>query len=120
MAFGGSTIVFTRLVKVGEPDDLGNYELQSVDTEAPGCRHRPLTFTEIVEMQMDMSTQPWRSTLPLFEYDDALLDALDTIQHNDFVTVDGEKYQIVGGVRPFPDRNGNPFKATMISQKQHG
>lgn len=120
MGFGGSTITLVKFVEntSGGRDELGNYPLEEVTTAAPGCRHRPLTFTEMVEMQFDVATKPWRSTIPLLEYDDDVVDALLALQPQDVVRVDGVEYEIVAGVRHFPDRWGNPFKGTMISQQQ--
>lgn len=116
--FGTSIVSLKREVKTGTPDELGEYELVPVTVDAPGCRHRPLTFAETVEMALDIATEYWRTTLPTHEYDSTILSALALLKNNDAIEVDGQEYQIVGGVRPFDDLAGNPFKATIISQKQ--
>jgi hypothetical protein len=120
MPFGTSVVTLKRFVEAGVPDELGNYELDEVPIVAPGCRHRPLTFKEAVEFDMDIATQPWKTTVPLAEYDDALIAALIGAEPDAVITVDGQEYQVVGGVRPHPDMDGTPFKATIISQKQIG
>lgn len=120
MSFGGSTITFRHYEKSGSPDSLGEYTLTPVDVDAPGCRHRPLTFSETVEFDLDVNTEHWRSTLPLFEYDATLLGVVMGFPGNDAIVVDGVEYQIVGGIRSHPDRFGSPYKATIISKKQIG
>lgn len=116
MSFGTATIIFKHLVKTGAPDELGEYTLKPVPTPAPGCRHRPLTFAEAVELNFDIAKQPWKSTVPLHEYSANLIAAIKAIRNNDIIEVNGQEYQIVGGVQPFDDLEGNPFKATIISQ----
>lgn len=116
--FGTSVVKLKRFVKVGAPDELGEYELTPIVVNAPGCHHRPLTFQESVELAIDIATQPWKTTLPIHTYGNTILAALAALQNNDAIEVDGQEYQIVGGVRPFGDLAGNPFKATIISQKQ--
>lgn len=120
MSFGGSTLVFTQTQNTGAPNDLGEFQQIATTTPAPGCRHRPLTFSEKVEYNLDVATEFWRSTVPLFEYDGTVQTALMSFPPNGTITVDGISYQIVGGVRPHPDRFGSPYKATIISQRQHG
>lgn len=120
MSFGGSTIVFRHFVESGSADEYGNYVLVPVDVSAPGCRHRPLTFKETAELQFDIATEMWRSTLPLCEYVDPLLATCLAAQPDDVIVVDGKEYQIIGGVRPHDDMEGVPFKMTIISKKQIG
>lgn len=120
MSFGGSTIIFISRQQTGTPDSLGEIPIVEVPTSAPGCRHRPLTHKEIVEFNLDIATEYWRSTLPLFEYSGSLLTTVMAAKATDAITVDGEPYEIVGGVRPHPDMEGVPFKMTIISQKQTG
>jgi hypothetical protein len=120
MAFGTSVVTLKRYEESGSPDELGNYTMVPVLTEAPGCRHRPLTFKEAVEFNVDIATQPWKTTVPLGEYDDTLIAALIAAEPDAVITVDGQDYQVIGGVRPHPDMDGTPFKATIISQKQIG
>jgi hypothetical protein len=120
MSFGGSVIVFRSSETTGAPNDLGEFATVITDTPAPGCRHRPMSTSEMVEMKFDVSTRLWKSTLPLFEYDDDLVELISFFPPTDAIVVDGVSYQIVGGVRPYPDRWGNPYKATIISQIQSG
>jgi hypothetical protein len=116
--FGTSVVRLTRYVKTGAPDALGQYQLIPIVVDAPGCRHRPLTFQESAEYNLDIATQPWKTTLPTHEYDGTILAALAALKPEDAIVVDGQEYQIVGGMRPFEDLAGNPFKATIVSQKQ--
>jgi len=119
MSFGISTVKFVTFEKSGSPDELGHFPLVEKYTNAPGCRHRPLTFDETAELQLDVGTEYWRSTLPLFEFTPTIRAKVMAAKVNDLIEVDGQRYQIVGGVRSFPDENG-PFKATIVSKKHIG
>lgn len=120
MPFGGQAITFVDLTvdKSGPADELGHYPINQSATVAPGCRHRPLTFKERVELDLDAATEWWRSTIPVFEYAAPLKAAVMTAKTNDVIQVDGVTYQIDGGVRTHPDMAGVPFKATIISKLQ--
>lgn len=120
MKFGGQTITFVHYTQSGTADALGHKPISETRTDAPNCRHRPLTFTEIVEAQLDVATEMWRSTIPVHEYGQSLRDTVMTAEPEDAIEVDGQLYQIVGGVRTHPDAAGIPFKATIISKKQIG
>lgn len=120
MPFGGQTINFVNRANTGSPDELGNFAQSETDTAAPGCRHRPLTFTETAEFQLDIATQPYKSTIPVGEYSASLRDLVLAIKPNDMIEVDGVRYQIIGGIRHHPDMDGSPFKATLLSKRQIG
>lgn len=120
MIFGGQTITFIHLEKSGTPDELGHYTMVPVSHDAPFSRHRPLSFKEAVELQFDIATEFWRSTLPVHLYTDPVRAAVLGATAEDVIEVDGQEYQIVGGVRTHPDAAGLPFKTTIISQKQIG
>ena len=119
MPFGNQTISFVNRSPSGVPDELGETTLTEVVTNAEGCRHRPLTFTETAELEFDIATEAWKSTIPIGEYDPTLRSQVLSIKSNDIIRVDGQEYQIVGGIRPFNDFT-RPFKATLISQKHIG
>lgn len=127
MPFGGQTITFTNraAVRTGAPDALGHYPLNDGNIDAPGCRHRPLTFKETAEMQFDVGTEFWRSTIPIGEYlrnpeTISIYTAVVDARTNDVITVAGITYEIIAGSRPHPDLGGTPFKATIISKKYTG
>lgn len=120
MSFGNKTIVFRRLVPSGVADSRGNFTLVPQDTPAPGCRHRPLTFTETADLEFDVSTKPWKSTIPLKDYSPELIAIITAFEGNDVILVDGVQYQIIGGVRPHDDLASVPFKMTIISMRQQG
>ena len=120
MPFGGQTITFVSRTASGTPDELGMQTLTEDEVDVPGCRHRPLTFAETAEAQIDVATQPWRSTIPVGEYSADLRDAVLAIRPGDQIRVDDVTYQIVGGIRHHVDMDGSPFKATLISQRQVG
>jgi hypothetical protein len=118
--FGGSTIIFKRYENTGAPDELGEYTQVATETTATNCRHRPMAFNEVVEMELDIATEWWRSTVPIHQYSSAVLAEILSVMPDDVIEVDGQEYQMHGGVRPHDDFAGNPFKATIISKKQIG
>lgn len=120
MGFGTATLIFSHFEKSGTPDELGAYTMVPAITTAPNCRHRPLTFKEIVDASLDIATEYWRSTIPLSEYSSVLVGTIVGLKAIDSFTVAGVTYQIIGGIRPHDDFEGLPFKATIISQKQTG
>lgn len=119
MPFGIDTVTFVSFEETGTPDSLGNRKLAEVLTPAPWCRHRPLTFTETAELQFDVATEVWKTTIPTGEYDPTLRTKVLAAKSNDVIRVDDVDYQIIGGIRPFKDERGH-FKATIMSKKQIG
>jgi hypothetical protein len=97
----------------------GASRLPATITEAAGCRHRPLTFQEKADLNFNVATEMWKTTLPLYEYDAELQAKVTGLEANDVIRVDGIEYQVNGGVRPHKDFTA-PFKATIISTKQVG
>lgn len=122
--FGNQTLTFTSFQKVGVADELGNYELQEVTNTAPWCRHRPMTFQETVDAELDVATEWWRSTIPVHEYDSTLQNIIMALKpESEFAVaggVSGGQYQMHGGPRTHPDMDGSPFKTTIVSKKQIG
>lgn len=120
MSFGGQSVTFVSYSDTGSPGALGTYTQAETTTTAPGCRHRPLTFNETAEYDIDIATELWRTTIPVGEYSTSLRDAVLSAKANDSIRVDGVEYKIIGGVRHHVDLNGAPFKVTVISKKQSG
>lgn len=119
MSFGVDTITLVSFTETGTPGALGTYAMTEVLTDVPGCRHRPLTFKETAEADTDIATEMWKTTIPLFELSSTLLAAVMATEAINQIRVDGVTYHIIGGVRPHKDFT-DPFKATIISQKQTG
>lgn len=117
MSFGNDVVTFVHLVKTGTVDELGNADMATVEKAAPGCRHRPLAHHEVIEAGLDVSTQWWRTTLPLFKYPADVLAAALGAEGQDIIKVNGKRYQIDGGVRPHGDMASVPFKMTIISKR---
>lgn len=120
MSFGGQTVTFVSYTDTGTPGALGTYQQTETLTSAPGCRHRPLTFNETAEFDVDIATEMWRTTIPVGEYSPELRAAVLAVKANDAIRVDGVQYKIMGGIRHHVDMDGSPFKATLISKKQIG
>ncbi|AAN01977.1 head closure [Mycobacterium phage Corndog] len=119
MPFGASTVTFVVHTDGATPGELGTYPQVKTEVSAPGCRHRPLTFRETAELQFDVATQIWKTTLPVGEYSPTLLSQIRAVQPDDTIRVDGVEYSIIGGVQIFDDFAG-PFKATIISKRHIG
>lgn len=119
MPFGPDTVELVSLTDTGIAGELGTYQQAETVVIAPGCHHRPLTFSETAELQFDVATQLWKTTIPIGEYSDELRDSVVAITAGDVIRVDGQQYQIVGGVLPFKDFS-DLFKATIVSKKHTG
>lgn len=119
MSFGSQTVTLVSFAEAGNPGALGTYAMTEILTEVPGCRHRPLTFQETAETDTDIATEMWKTTIPLFELASTLLATVMAIEAINEIRIDGNTYEIIGGVRPHEDFT-DPFKATIISQKQTG
>lgn len=119
MPFGSAVVEIVGRSDGATPGALGTYPQVETLVELPGCHHRPLTFSETAELQFDVATEMWRTTIPIGEYGTTALNAVLAIKPGDAIRVNGQEYQIVGGVRPHDDFE-RPFKATIISKKQIG
>lgn len=104
--FGGQTVTFVAITENTSIRDAYNKPtIVRTNTAVTGCRFRPLTVTEQVNTG-DIATQIWKGTIPPVT---AALNA----QPMDEVIVNGVTYQIIGGVMPFTDLSGTPFKVTI-------
>jgi hypothetical protein len=101
------------------PGELGTYPQVETLIVMPGCRHRPLTHTEKAELEFNVGTEMWKTTIPIGEYSEELRAAILALQHDDTLRIHGNEYRIEGGVRPHDDFV-RPFKATIISEKHIG
>ena len=119
MPFGNKTITFVFRSDTGTRGIMGTYAQGETPMEAPGCRHRPLTFTEIVDAQFDIAIEPWKSTIPIGEYPADLLTGILSLKPGDAIQVDGQQYEVIAGIRPHDDFIA-PFKATLISKRWIG
>lgn len=119
MPFGPDVVKLVSLTNAAVPGEMGTYAKVEKVTEAPGCHHRPLTFSETAELQYDIATELWRTTVPIGEYSPELRAAILAVTAGDLIRVDGTEYRIVGGIRPFKDFS-KLFKVTIVSQKQSG
>jgi len=101
------------------PGELGTYPQEEATYDVTGCHHRPLTFKETAELEFDIATEMWRTTIPIGEYSPSVRDQVLALQPDDVIRVDGVQYSIIGGVRPFKDFTSS-FKATIISKRHIG
>lgn len=117
MSFGSQAITFVAFSDTGTPGALGTYPQAESLTVAPGCRHRTLSAKETAEYDIDVATVVWKSTIPVGEYNDTLRAAVLGAKANDEIRVDGDKFKIIGGPQDHQDFS-NPFKVTILSQRQ--
>lgn len=121
--FGTASLVYTHIVidKSQPADELGHFPRIQTITALPGCRHRPLTFNEVIELGYEVGTEMWKSTVPIGVYDQSnspALTALYAMRQGESFIVAGRKYEIVVAARPHDDLAGRPFKATIVSKRQ--
>ncbi len=120
MSFGSQTVTFVALTDTGSADELGVKPQSESTVDAPGCRHRPLKADETPAWVTDISTQVWKTTVPIGEYSPSLVTSiLAAAKSTSVLRVNGVTYQIVGGAQPFQDFT-NPFKMTIHSQIKTG
>lgn len=119
MPFGPDVVELVSLTNAASPGELGTYDKIETITPAPGCHHRPLTFSETAELQYDIAMELWKTTIPIGEYSESLREKVEQITAGDLIRVGGQTYQIVGGVRLFKDFSAL-FKATIVSHKHTG
>lgn len=109
--FGAQAVTIVTISEDSSQRDRYNKPLK-VRTEhaVKGCRFRPLEFSEEIKFG-DLALQKYKLTAPPVP---AIL-AGDTV---DEIIVDGIAYQIVGGVRVFPDMDGSLFKVTVLCERR--
>lgn len=108
--FGGQTMIFVAITD-GVKDRLGVAAQIRTPVSVTGCRFRPLTAQEKVALT-DEAIEIWKGTAPP---DPKVLSAKAV----DEVQVDGVTYQIDGGVKPFPDADGRPYKVTVLCKLEN-
>lgn len=119
MPFGPDVVTLVTHVDSATVGDLGTYTQEEVTVELTGCHHRPMTFTETAELEFNVGTEVWKTTVPIREYTESVRAALLAGKPNDTLRVNGREYNVVTGVRAHNDFSG-PFKATIISEKYTG
>jgi hypothetical protein len=108
--FGKQTLTFVAFT-AGTRGSLGTYVPGEVPTVVPGCRHRPLSAKETAEYDLNVSTMVFKTTAPPVA---GVLNA----QPDGEIREGSEVYKIIGGPQHHRDMAGNPFKVTILSQKQ--
>lgn len=109
--FGNQTVTFVTVTENLAVRDRYNQPTKvRVGVAVPNCRFRPMTAQETIDLG-DVVNDPYKCTAPPV----AAVLAADSI---DEVVVAGVTYQIVGGVRVFPDLDGDPFKVTVICERR--
>ena len=113
MSLGGQTVTVVAVTEDDNTRDRYNNPLKvRTETAVRGCRFRPTSYTEAVKLG-DLAIETWRLTAPP-------VPAIMAAQAIDEIWVDGVKYQVVGGVRPYADMAGNLFKVTIICERRTG
>jgi hypothetical protein len=111
MFLGDQTVGFVTITD-GALDELGIPAQVRTTVNVPGCRFRPLSAAETVDLT-DVATEVWKCTAPPSAA--ALVDATGELVH------DGVTYQVIGGPKPYPDAfRSDTFKVTVMCEKQVG
>lgn len=119
MPFGNHVLTVVHRSDTGLPGKMGTYAQAEELKVAAGCHHRPLTFSEKVDIAYDVATEIWKTTIPISEYSPEISDAILALTAGDAIRVDGRQYEVVGGIEPFSDFT-ELFKVTIYSKKQTG
>lgn len=117
MTFGGQTVKFVTITD-GTPDRNNIATPVRTAVTVSGCRFRPLTFKEKVDVT-DIATEVWKLTAPpdpavtsAASIDQVVYDGTDNPSD-----VEANRFDIVGGVQPFNDFGSSVFKVTVLCQK---
>jgi hypothetical protein len=126
MDFGPQTVTVVQHVP-GSIDELGTMQYDTVRTDIPGCRHRPMVpgsargaglvrAEKEPETGVSVATSWWQTTIPMA--DPNVVAAVMALQADDTLEVAGQSFAIVGNLHPFTDLTGRLFKMTIHSEQQ--
>lgn len=121
MSFGNQTVSFIVITESGTPDRFGMKTKVRTPTVVTGCRHRPLDAKEMAELETDVATQVWKTTAPPEAAAIAAASTGELLYDGTASPTDvaANRLHIIGGAKPFTDF-ANPFKVTILSQRQTG
>jgi hypothetical protein len=108
--FGSDPVEISQLVPGDDKDGWGTPDDEIEWEPLAGCRFRPLSTKETIEL-FEKATEAWKLTSPPH----ALLlqaTASSLIRHK------GRIYEMDGAPRPFTDASGANFKVTVICKRQ--
>lgn len=117
MTFGSQTVKFITITD-GTPDRNNVATPVRTPVTVSGCRFRPLTFREKVDVT-DVATEIWKLTAPA-DAGALAAESVDEVVYDGSTNpadVAGNRFQIVGGVQPFNDMGSTVFKVTVLCQK---
>lgn len=119
MNFGTQTVTLVTVTEnPAVRDRYNNPTLVRSETPIPGCRIRPLTAKEKIELGVQTIEDPWRWTSP----PNATLEGAipsEGVQYE--VKHNGMTFNIVGQPRPFPGPfTSETFKITTICERVDG
>lgn len=119
--FGLQTVTCRSYAPSSSTDALGDRVQTLTSTDVQWCLHRPFRSVAIgagqarAEQQSEVGVSSaiewWQTTAPP---DPAIL----ALQASDEIEVDGQIFQIIGGVRQHADFSGEAYKVTVISERQ--
>lgn len=113
MRFGRQSVIIVTVTTNPSVRDRYNKSTEvRTETTVTGCRFRPLSAKEKIELG-DIVTDPWKCTAPPVA-------AAINAKAVDEMKVDGITYKIIGGARPFKDQAGRDWKVTIIGERMLG
>lgn len=111
MTFGGQTVTFVNYTDTGSPGRVGTIPQTPNPIAVTGCRHRPLSFKEAAEYDLNTSTQVWKTTAPPVA-------AVLALEVDGELRENGGVFKAIAGPQVFNDLDGKPFKVTILSQRK--
>lgn len=117
MSAGNQTLTFVVFANTGTKGRLGTYPQGPSPTDVPGCHHRPLSFKEAAEYDLNTSTQVWKTTVILSSLTDPQRAAVLALEPDGEIRDGDVPFKVIAGPQVFNDM-GAPFKVTILSQRK--
>lgn len=122
MMLGKQTVIISTLTPSGSPGFLGLTGETVSNATVTGCRARVMSSTETAELQIDVTTEMWKFTLPPVA-------AATAAQSTGEIVYDGTAsptraagavFQIHGPPQPKVDLDGTLHHVTIMAKRQAG
>ena len=121
-SLGSQTVTIVHAAPSGSPDALGDYPMTLTRTAVAGCVHEPISARggggsgpalaeQATEAGVTVATDWFLTTAPPHP---ALLAATSA----DTLEVDGQVFQIIGGIKRFTNFAGQLEHVSILSERQ--
>ena len=122
MMLGDQTVVISTVSSSGSPGYLGLTTESRTNTTVTGCRARVLSSTETAELQVDVTTEIWKFTMPPVAAASGA-DARDEIVYDGTSSptrTTGTVFQLYGPPQLKVDLDGTLHHVTLMAKRQAG